>query len=86
MTPSLSAELIALVDAGDGFAEVFDPQTKRVFIIHEERRPHPCAHPETEEELRAMLDAARKDYEEGNVVQRTTEEFLAEARRRSGLE
>jgi hypothetical protein len=86
MAPTFSAELIALVDAGDGFAVFVDPATKRKIVLRDPNRLRPASEPESEEELRAMLDAARKDYEEGNVVQRTTEEFLAEARRRSGLE
>ncbi len=85
MTPQLPPELIALVDAGDGFAEFVDPQTNRTFVITEERRPHPCAHPETDEELRAMLDEASEQIQRGEICTLTTEEILAEARRRAGL-
>lgn len=82
--PTISPELVALVDAGDGFAEVIDPATNRVFKITEERRPHPCAHPETDDELRAMLDEARQDVAEGRVSTRSAEEFLTELRQRHG--
>lgn len=83
MTPLIPPELIALIDAGDGVAEVVDPQTNRVFVIHEERGTHPCAHPETEEELRAMLKAADEQIDRGEVCELSTEEILAEARRRA---
>jgi hypothetical protein len=86
MTPSLSAELIALVDASGGFAVVVDPVTQRKIELRDPKRISLPTEPESAEELRAMLDAARKDFDEGNVVQRTTDEFLAQCRRRAGLE
>jgi hypothetical protein len=84
MSPTI-ADLLALVDAGDGFAVFTDPETKRELELRDRNRFRLPVVPETDEELRAMLDEARKDFDEGKVVHRTTEEFLAEARRRAGL-
>lgn len=81
-TPAITPELVALVDAGDGCAEVVDPATQRVFVITEQR-PHPCAHPESDEELAEMLREANAQIERGEVCEMSTEEILAEARRRA---
>ncbi len=82
--PTLPPELIALVDEGHGVAEVYDPATNRTFHVVEQTKPHPCEHPETVEEMRALLDEARADVAAGRVSTRSTEELLADFRRRHG--
>lgn len=84
MAPIIPAELIALLDAGDGYAVFTDPATNRKLELREPSRLRLPLEPESDDELRAMLDEARKDFEDGNVVHRTTEEFLAEMHRRHG--
>lgn len=86
MSPTHLAELAALVDAGDGMAELFDPVTRRTFLVVEQTKPHPCAHPETDEELARQLKEASDEFERGEVCTLSIEEILVEARRRYASE
>lgn len=83
MMHSLPNDLLALVDAGDGVVRFVDPTTKRRFLLAEERPAHPCQHPETDEELCRMLQAADEQIQRGEVCELSTEQVLAEARRRA---
>ena len=71
-------DLRDLVDQGDGLAEIVDPETKRVYLVTEQRALHPCGLPDTEEEIGRRLDEARSDIAEGRASTRTTDEFLAQ--------
>jgi hypothetical protein len=81
MAPAHIAELIALVDAGGGVADIIDPASKRKITMIEIKRLRPDTEPLTDDEMRDMLDVAQKDYEAGRASKRYTEELLAYARR-----
>lgn len=83
-SPALASELAKLVDAEEGYAEVYDAATKRTFYVTEQTGPHPCEMPHDEGELLRQLNETRDKVERGEVCTLTTEEILAEARRRTG--
>lgn len=83
MASIIPAELIALLDAGDGYAIVVDPVTQREIELRERKKLSPPTEPDSEEELRAMLEAANERIDRGEVCELSTEEILVEVRRRA---
>lgn len=83
MAPIIPAELIALLDAGDGFAIVVDPVTQREIELRERKKFSPPTEPNSDEELRAILEAADAQIERGEVCELSKEEILVEVRRRA---
>ncbi|MEQ8849654.1 hypothetical protein [Botrimarina sp.] len=74
----IAPALKALVDAGNGLAEIVDQETGRVFVIGEKTDPTV-----TDQYVSERLAEARADLDEGRcVADLPTESLLAEARRR----
>lgn len=82
---TLASELAKLVDAEEGYAEVYDAASKRTFYVTEQTDTHPREHPATNEELCRQLKEADEQIDRGEICTLTTEEILAEARRRTGI-
>lgn len=66
-----------LVDAGQGHATIVDPETNRRFVVQEEVEVTI-----SDEYIREKLDEARDDLRAGRVCTRSTEQILAEAKKR----
>ncbi|QDU86880.1 hypothetical protein Pla175_02340 [Pirellulimonas nuda] len=62
---SLTTALLALVDAGDGIAELVDPETNRVVRIVEAPPAGPAL---SDEEIREKLEEARADFRAGRFT------------------
>lgn len=81
--PIVTPELRQALATGDGMAQMFDPETQQVYVVTPQASQGESIEiKHSDDYIREKLDEAREDIKAERFSTLSTEEILAEARRR----